>query len=801
MVRTAASLGLLVAALFCLGATCVQRPPVELATLLDPAASGPISYREQVQPILENRCVVCHGCYDAPCQLQLSSYAGLDRGATKQPVYQSSRLKTAPLTRLHIDAQSTDEWREREFFSVLEGSDATGHGSLLLNMLALARARPVTPDARLPESFPLDINRKLSCPTATTFEGYTREYPLGGMPYGMAALTEQEIGVLAAWVQQGAPPPPAPPPLPRAAIEQVERWEAFLNGTSLKERITSRYLYEHWFFAHLYFEDLPTGPFFRIVRSSTPPGTPVEQIATRRPYDDPGVENPWYRLLPIESTLIHKTHIVYRLGEARMRRLSELFLEALWEPTKLPEYDASEGSNPFATFAEIPARSRYQYLLDDAQYFVMTFIRGPVCRGQVAVSVIEDHFFVAFLDPDSDMSVIDDEFLKQTTDLLSLPGEHESGFAIGPLWLKYNLDQRRYLAIREKFYDKHDPHGLGPTLDSIWDGDHDNRNALLTVFRHFDNATVVKGFVGEIPKTAWVLDYPLFERIYYDLVANFDVFGNVGHQLSSRLYMDHLRMQSENLFLAFVPVYRREDIRASWYVGAERDRSYRVNALRSNYHATQIRFKTRDVKKELLEMILERDPAITGPPDLLNRCVDPPCDSPNATQVERQAQRVLQRITGIAGAWVAEFPEMAFLRVRSGNKAGMAANHTGIAARHTGTDASYTLVHTRAHTNVAALFGEDKRLIPEQDTLTIVRGYLGSYPNLLFEVEAADIDAFTRALTSVRNAADFEKVVDRWGIRRTSPRFWETVDWIHQDARRRNPTEAGLFDFGRYENL
>ena len=112
-----------------------------------------------------------------------------------------------------------------------------------------------------------------------------------------------------------------------------------------------------------------------------------------------------------------------------MRRLSELFLESDWEPTKLPEYDANEGSNPFATFAEIPARSRYQYLLDDAQYFVMTFIRGPVCRGQVAVSVIEDHFFVAFLDPDSDLSVVNDEFFEQTTDLLSLPGENESDFA------------------------------------------------------------------------------------------------------------------------------------------------------------------------------------------------------------------------------------------------------------------------------------------------------------------------------------------------------------------------------------
>ena len=47
---------------------------------------------------------------------------------------------------------------------------------------------------------------------------------------------------------------------------------------------------------------------------------------------------------------------------------------------------------------------------------------------------------------------------------------------------------------------------------------------------------------------------------------------------------------------------------------------------------------------------------------------------------------------------------------------------------------------------------------------------------------------------------DFEEFVGRWGIRRTSPRFWEAVDWIHADARHRNPIEFGLYDFNRYVN-
>jgi hypothetical protein len=134
------------------------------------------------------------------------------------------------------------------------------------------------------------------------------------------------------------------------------------------------------------------------LRSRTAPGSAVDEIATRRPYDDP-MERFWYRLVPIRESIVHKTHIVYRLSPERMRRLRALFLASEWEPTRLPGY-GEEGSNPFESFAEIPARSRYQFLLDDAQYFVMTFIRGPVCRGQTAVDVIEDHFFVAFLDPE-----------------------------------------------------------------------------------------------------------------------------------------------------------------------------------------------------------------------------------------------------------------------------------------------------------------------------------------------------------------------------------------------------------------
>jgi hypothetical protein len=754
------------------------------------AVDRPVDFALDVKPVLDNRCVVCHACFDAPCQLLLSSHEGALRGASQEPVYDSSRLRAKAPTRLGIDAHGVAAWRERDFFSVLDSPGETekpGSGeALLLRMLALGRAHPFAEGKRLPESVSLDINRTLTCAQGDEFEKYTREHPLGGMPYGVAPLSEQELATLTAWVVQGAKgaEPVAQPP---AIDASVREWETFLNGESLKQRITSRYLYEHWFMASLYFDDQPVGPFFRIVRSRTAPGQPIDEIATVRPYDDPG-PTLYYRLEPIEATIAHKTHMVYALGPERMARLQALFLANDWTPTSLPAYTAAVASNPFVAFDQIPARSRYQYMLDDAQYFVMTFIRGPVCRGQVAVDVIEDQFFVSFLDPDRDLSVIDPKFLSKTKALLALPAQHGGSIIPGEIYLAYARDQRRYLNARAQAYDAIDPKRRGPALDWIWDGDGNNANALLTVFRNFDNATVVRGFVGSMPKTAWVIDYPIFERLYYDLVAGFDVFGNVIHQVSTRLYMDHLRMQSENLFLGFLPEKERKALRASWYVGATHQLDFFfANQIRSLGHATQIEFGPGDVKAQLIEQILARNASVAGPPDTLNRCAKPPCLPDGATPAQRQAETALQRLASVKGAWVAPLPEVSLLRVR--------VDASGA------NDLVYSLIHNDAHTNVAFMFGEDDRRLPADDTVTVYRGQFGSYPNFFFAVELARTDEFVDALRAVNTPAQFAAFVDAYGVRRTDAEFWATSDWLRENLRRSDPIQAGIYDFGRFGNF
>lgn len=776
---------LLVLIPFAIASTCGQGPP-ELELELPAAAPQPLasSQLEAARDIVGKRCVVCHGCYDAPCQLVLSSRDGLKRGASKAPVYRAARLLAAQPTRLDFDAETVGGWRGLGFFDVSSGHDDST-ASLLLEMLALGRAHTFEPERPLPGDLPLSSDRKLTCPTLAEFPAYAAKAPKGGMPYGMAPLSGDEYQLLGGWAAADAPTLPTRP-LAAGLAAEVDETERLLNDPGLERRVVARYLYEHWVFAHLYFPSHPNGPFFEVVRSKTPPGEAIRVIATRFPYDDPGVEEFWYRLRRLDQQIVHKTHITYELGADRRARIEELFFGEEWKASGFPSWKTHEASNPFIAFAEIPARARYLFMLDDAEYFVRSFIRGPVCRGQAATDVIQDRFFVSFLDPEHDIAITDPGFLPSVSKDLRLPADSGANLSLLEAWKGFDRSQTRYRKERFEAYERA-LDGRGTRLDMIWDGNDDNRSAMLTVFRNADNATVLGGFVGDIPKTAWVMDYPVFERIYYDLVTGFDVFGNVGHQLGVRLYMDNLRMESEDLFLAFLPQEAREPMRDSWYVGATEQTKYlKINPLRSQGIPSEIPYESDDPKRELIEMLLARHPAVSGPPDLINRCDSTSgCARPGASALERRAEETLRPLVGLRGEFAGGLPEVVPLRVRGTNDDAVA----------------YTLMLDRAFTNVAAMFREEQRQVPEEDAVTIIRGVIGSYPNFMFDVGVNELPEFVAALTAIQQPAQIGALAERWGVRRSSLRFWETMDWLHDELVRQNPREAGLLDLNRYQNL
>jgi hypothetical protein len=755
-------------------------------------ASARDDYTARIQPIFDNRCVACHSCYNAPCQLNLQNHSGVTRGATKLNVYDGFRQKSVAPSRLGIDGHSVADWRAKGFFDVVGGSEPAR--TLLMQLVNLR--------ARHPTDQPKKIARESNFCPADNADGarVSQSNPELGMPYGLPPLSQTEVETLSDWIARGAPGPSsaslasrrvAPPHL----LNEVRAWEALLNGRTPREKLTARYLYEHLFLAHIHFasEAASRRPaFFRLVRSHTPCEAGIDEIATRRPNDDPGPEAFHYCLKQFDATIVDKTHIPYDLSPQKLERIRRTFLVPQWDVKNLPGYNEKTAGNPFVTFEDIPVRARYQFLLDDAEYEIATFIKGPVCNGSIAVNSIQDQFYVFFLKPDADNMVMSVDHARRARDMLILPGVWGSDVPIlndipfverliahREAYRKLRADQARILR----------PDGY--TLEDIWNGDGNNPNALLTVFRHFDNAVVMKGAVGDLSKTLFVLDYPLIERLIYNLVVNYDVFGNIGHQSLTRLYMDMIRMEGEELFLSFLPPSQRKGLRKSWYRGGpltDLKLRYMFPLLNSSAPTGVVYRNEANAKAEFVERVLSEQltPQVRGEPDALNWKLLRLSKVATAATKRNAHEQALRRITSIKAVSTTPFarflPDLAVVLLRGDD----------------GRAQLYSIVHNREHSNVSWMLGESERFAPQEDTLTVRTGVLGAYPNMFFVIPEAKLDMFASAVVRLKSASDYERLVDSFGVRRSNKDFWSIYDAINSTRLANDPVRSGVLDLTRY---
>jgi hypothetical protein len=392
-----------------------------------------------------------------------------------------------------------------------------------------------------------------------------------------------------------------------------------------------------------------------------------------------------------------------------------------------------------------------------------------VCRGQLALDVIEDRFWVFFVDPNAGSDAMVGELLARERTNLRLPAEWGSNSPALIPWLEFSKLEANYLQAKSEWLEANAV-ARKDDLSVIWSGDGRNPNAALTVFRHFDSATVVKGLVGDQPKTAWVIGYPLFERIYYLLVAGYDVYGNAGHQLNSRLYMDFLRMEGEFNFLVLLPEKTRRSTAEYWYRGAPKDVTDYVYGRDAYFNRPSgLTYRTNDPQRELYEMLSARVAPVAAKRFELSAVADP------------ALRRNLQALSTVRGASLAWMPEVVFLRVEQ--PAG---------------PQYFSVLRNTAHKNVAHMFKEE--LLPAENTLTVVPGFLGAYPNAIFSVKAADLPALANAIGALASEDDYGKLADRYAVRRTNPRFWATSDELIDAYAALAPVEAGIFDYSRLEN-
>lgn len=758
--------------------------------LSPPSAVVNDAYFNNAQKIFDNRCVACHSCFNSPCQLNLTSYDGALRGASHANPYDFPLIEAQPPTRLGIDAQSENEWRNKGFFSVLEGKQKS-------TLLTLVTSAPKKVD----RSFTYEPEHSRICPK-TVDSTYLKNH---SMPFGFPGLKTAEIEILKNWVANGYP---GPRPVtakyyrvvqhPKTA-DNIEQWEDLLNTKRYKHQLSARYFYEHLFSAHINFEN-DTQEFFRIVRAKNRKGHP-DEIATVRPFDDPKTKEFYYRFKKINQTIVHKTHTVFVLNHKKFEKFKKTFIKSKWEnqSQKLPGYSA-KAANAFLVFKDIPVRSRYEFFLDNARYFIMTFIKGPVCRGQTALNVINDHFWVMFIDPDHDVAITNPKNFAKTISFLTPPASYKN-----ELDLFNKAKENRWIAhtIKTSAMAKSKP----LSYKSIWNGEPKdlNKNALLTVYRHFDSASVLWGAKGVIPKTIWVMDYQIFEDIYYNLVAGYNVFGPVLHQLNTRLYMDISRISSEDMFLNFMPENTRPKLRATWtqatpvkkdqplskiFHSLEKDLIKEVKfdyAYQGEKVATTFIAKTKDPKIEFLHnLIKERfsNDIFYKSFSLFKASLDQTPVNLDGFSLEHDTREALYSINGQQADYVKHFPDVTLLRLKN----------------NSGEYKTFSIVRNRFHYNVSMMFFEDTRENPEKDTLDILPEYAASYPNYYLDLNEKQLRSFIKELKNTQDQSGFKELMDVYGVPRSSTSFWAIYDWFNNDIKKTDPLEAGVLDLNRYAN-
>ncbi len=146
-------------------------------------------------------------------------------------------------------------------------------------------------------------------------------------------------------------------------------------------------------------------------------------------------------------------------------------------------------------------------------------------------------------------------------------------------------------------------------------------------------------------------------------------------------------------------------------------------------------------------------------------------------------RRALEKLQSIVGGPAIQLPQATFLTV-----------HGKDATRH------YTLLRNNAHSNITSLLREDKNRVPERDTVTVVSGFLGAYPDAFVRVDEAQLNNYVEAVLALSDAADYQQLMNQYAIRRTNPDFWQHSDAVQASHLGNHPYRAGLFDYNRLEN-
>jgi len=257
-------------------------------------------------------------------------------------------------------------------------------------------------------------------------------------------------------------------------------------------------------------------------------------------------------------------------------------------------------------------------------------------------------------------------------------------------------------------------------------------------------------------------------------VAGFDVYGNFGHQLMTRMFMDFLRLEGESNFLTLLPKDIRHVEHSSWYKNQSVQLSdFLQRNIAPFAQPTNVVYKTADPKRELLNMIKDKlEPVLNDRFDIVN------------TGFSKKNEALLRQVSQVRGEGLRHFPPLIMMMIEGKN----------------GQDQLFTVIHNNAHTNISSLFDEEANRDYVNDDLTIVRGVVGSYPAAYLSLTEEQIPTLVSTLQGLKSEEDYVAMLDKFAVRRSSSEFWPFSDRVHRWYKQDQPIEYGLLDYNRFEN-
>jgi len=858
------------------------------------AAEAPVNYLKDVQPILDQRCVACHGCYEGPCQFNAQTYEGVRRGFSPIPLYSGKRVpKTSP-TRM-VDGKTLADWRNKEFYPVVAADDeelpenqktffASGLMYRLLEQgssneagkFSLADAAKLQglyeKDERqcLANASQMDRHFSKANPyKVMSFDKYLADYKQGGMPFGLPRIASAQSEVLNRWLGQGAPGPSAEEQKVLSASKQPEavaKWEAFFNGDSAQQRQTARYIYEHIFSATLHLD----GEYFELVRSRTKAPEAIDEIVTKTPIQAPGVDRVYYRMRKITHALVHKTANIWHLSDTKLEHLKTQF-GGEWSknPIQPPTYTSN---NMFKYFEQIPAAVRSTFLQENSRIIVGAMVQGTVCIGSRATYAIADHFWAWFLKPDMDPSVQNPTLgLDSISKLGTAPQPWEPDTLAGKAVLKlaqsldlsnrknvqrvardfrlalkflrfnksedgdsalvdlivqlkgYGMQAAEILGALHHFIESTDANQeyqaafelelrkllaangkQGLSLNDLWKGDGDpnfpkgNPNAWLSITRHEKSATVQFGPEGGYPQSIWVMSYSNFERLYYNLVAHFEVWESIAHKLATWRHMQYVRLEGEDLAISLMPIHQRATVR-HWF----------TNGIGGIANGLFFPLQSTERMGSLLHPIPARP---SGEPSLAGR--DAVTTRNNFLhELERRYKSIGE--AGQYGAELVTADQIAFekslkalqnrnqIKKESEVFAQYLPNISYVAVQGPNQQAwAYTLLANRGYKSHTIVILENPEKDPRHDTLSVYRGMVGGYPHLFLSVSEKNLGQFATDIAAIRGPQSWTAFRQKYAVARNQEAIWTFFDWFQAWKKNPhpgvNPSEQGISDLSQY---